>query len=58
MLIAVNRSQKVAFLVISAVVWAVMQSLVEVTTYLPVQGASVPYYINRFFEPSLAFAAG
>lgn len=35
-----------------------MQSLAEMTTYLPVQGASVPTYINRFFEPSLAFAAG
>ena len=28
------------------------------TTYLPVEGASVPYYVHRFFEPSLAFAAG
>ena len=35
-----------------------MQSLAEMTTYLPVQGASVPTYINRFCEPSLAFAAG
>ena len=35
-----------------------MQILAEMTTYLPVQGASVPTYINRFFEPSLAFAAG
>ena len=28
------------------------------TTYLPVVGVSVPYYVHRFFEPSLAFAAG
>ena len=28
------------------------------TTYLPVEGASVPFYVHRFFEPSLAFAAG
>jgi len=28
------------------------------TTYLPVQGASVPFYVNRYLCPSLAFAAG
>ena len=48
----------VAFIVISAIVWTVVQSLAEMTTYLPVEGASVPYYVHRFFEPSLAFAAG
>ncbi|MCJ1302252.1 hypothetical protein MMC08_005055 [Hypocenomyce scalaris] len=47
-----------AFVVISGVVWSVMNSLAEMTTYLPVQGVSVPYYLNRYFEPSLAFAAG
>lgn len=47
-----------AFVVISGVVWSVMNALAEMTSYLPVQGVSVPYYINRFFEPSLAFAAG
>ena len=35
-----------------------VQSLAEMTTYLPVDGASVPFYVHRFFEPSLAFAAG
>lgn len=48
----------IAFIVISAIVWVVVQSLAEMTTYLPVEGASVPYYVHRFFEPSLAFAAG
>ena len=48
----------VAFVVISAIVWVVVQSLAEMTTYLPIEGASVPYYVHRFFEPSLAFAAG
>ena len=50
--------QYAAYVIISAVVWVVMQSLAEMTAYLPVQGASVPVYVNRFFEPSLAFAAG
>ena len=35
-----------------------MQALAEMTSYLPVQGTSVPFYVHRFFEPSLAFAAG
>ena len=48
----------IAFIVISAIVWTVVQCLAEMTTYLPVDGASVPYYVHRFFEPSLAFAAG
>ena len=47
-----------AFIVISIIVWTVVQSLAEMTTYLPIEGASVPYYVHRFFEPSLAFAAG
>lgn len=47
-----------SFIVISAIVWTVVQSLAEMTTYLPVEGASVPFYVHRFFEPSLAFAAG
>ncbi len=48
----------IAFIVISAIVWVVVQSLAEMTTYLPIEGASVPFYVHRFFEPSLAFAAG
>lgn len=47
-----------AFVIMSALVWVVTQSLAEMTTYLPVQGASVPFYINRYLCPSLAFAAG
>ena len=47
-----------AFVVMSFVIWAVMNALAEMTTYMPVQGASAPYYVKHFFEPSLAFAAG
>jgi amino acid transporter len=35
-----------------------MNMLGEMTTYLPVRGVSVPYFINRFTEPSLGFAVG
>lgn len=47
-----------AFAVMSVIIWFVTQSLAEMTTWLPVPGASVPFYINRFWDPSLAFASG
>ena len=42
----------------SMVVWVIMNALGEMTTYLPVKGVSIPYFVNRFVEPSLAFAVG
>ena len=56
--IAGGGSLFLAFCTMSLVIWCVMNSLVEMTTYLPVEGTSVPYYVNRFVEPSLAFASG
>jgi len=47
-----------SFVVISLVIWVVMNSIGEMTTWLPIPGASPAFYVNRFFEPSLAFAAG
>ena len=47
-----------AFCFMSVVIWCVMNSLTEMTTYLPVEGTSVAYYVNRFLDPSLAFASG
>lgn len=46
------------YIVMSSVVYFVMNMLGEMTTYLPVRGVSVPYLINRFTEPSLGFAVG
>lgn len=46
------------YIAMSTVVYFVMNMLGEMTTYLPVQGVSVPYFINRFTEPSLGFAVG
>lgn len=40
------------------VVWNVMNNLAEMVTYLPLKGISIPYFVGRFVEPSLAFAAG
>lgn len=47
-----------AYIVMSFILWAAMNCLAEMTTYLPTKGASVSYYIDRFVDPSLAFAAG
>ncbi|KAJ5215980.1 uncharacterized protein N7498_002387 [Penicillium cinerascens] len=47
-----------AYIVMSTVVYFVMNMLGEMTTYLPVRGVSVPYLISRFTEPSLGFAVG
>lgn len=47
-----------AYLVQMVVVWVVMNDLAEMTTYLPMKGISIPYFVGRFVEPSLAFAAG
>ncbi|KAI7296987.1 amino acid permease [Hortaea werneckii] len=40
------------------VVWVVMNNLAEIVTYLPMRGISLPYFVGRFVDPSLAFADG
>ena len=40
------------------VVYNVMNNLAEIVTYLPMRGITIPYFIKRFVDPSLAFAAG
>ncbi|KAK7755416.1 hypothetical protein SLS62_002643 [Diatrype stigma] len=47
-----------AYLSMMLVVWVVMNDLGEMVTYLPLKGISIPYFVSRFVEPSLAFAAG
>lgn len=46
------------YLSMMAVVWNVMNNLAEMATYLPLKGISIPYFVERFVEPSLAFASG
>ncbi|KAK6827589.1 proline-specific permease [Apiospora arundinis] len=46
------------YLSMMLLVWVVMNDLGEMSTYLPLKGISIPYFVNRFVEPSLAFAAG
>jgi amino acid transporter len=47
-----------AYLSMMGVVWCVMNDLAEMVTYLPMKGISVPYFVDRFVDPSLSFASG
>lgn len=47
-----------AYLSMILVVWVVMNDLAEMATYLPLKGITVPYFVTRFLDPSLGFAAG
>lgn len=47
-----------AYISMMLVVWIVMNDLAEMCTYLPLKGISIPYFVSRFVEPSLAFADG
>ncbi|OAA60677.1 amino-acid permease inda1 [Cordyceps fumosorosea ARSEF 2679] len=47
-----------AYIFMMAIVWTVMNCLAEMVTLLPMRGITVPYFVERFVDPSLAFAAG
>lgn len=47
-----------AYLSMMLVVWNMMNNLAEIVTYLPMKGITVPYFVKRFVDPSLAFATG
>lgn len=40
------------------VVWVVMNTIAEMTTYLPMKGITMPYFTDRYVDRSLAFASG
>ena len=46
-----------AYLAMMIVVYNVMNNLAEIVTYLPMKGITIPYFVKRFVDPSLAFAA-
>ncbi|CAB60020.1 plasma membrane proline transmembrane transporter Put4 [Schizosaccharomyces pombe] len=47
-----------SYVIMSFVIWTVMNALGEMCTYLPLSGASPITYIERYVDASLAFAAG
>jgi amino acid transporter len=46
------------YLSMMMVVWIVMNTIAEMTTYLPMKGITLPYFTNRYVDSSLAFASG
>ncbi|KAH6619353.1 amino acid permease/ SLC12A domain-containing protein [Chaetomium sp. MPI-SDFR-AT-0129] len=46
------------YLSMMLVVWVVMNTIAEMTTYLPMKGITMPYFTNRYVDSSLAFASG
>ncbi|KAF1975743.1 amino-acid permease inda1 [Bimuria novae-zelandiae CBS 107.79] len=47
-----------AYLSMMMVVWCVMNNLAEIVTYLPMKGITIPYFVKRNVDSSLAFALG
>ncbi|KAK1757780.1 proline-specific permease [Echria macrotheca] len=47
-----------AYMVMMFVVWVIMNDIAEMTVYLPMRGITLPYFTNRYVDPSLSFAAG
>ncbi|KAI7340779.1 histidine permease [Hortaea werneckii] len=48
----------VGFIIMSFLLFAVVTAITEVATYLPVHGASMAYYGNRYISRSMGFALG
>lgn len=46
------------YLSMMIIVWDVMNVLAEIVVYLPMKGITVPYFVERFVDPGLAFATG
>lgn len=46
------------YLSMMLIVYCMMNILAEMVTFLPMKGISIPYFVGRFVDPSLAFAAG
>ena len=48
----------IAYIIMALLVYGVVTAVIEVSTFLPVSGASMAYYGGRFVSPSLGFAMG
>jgi amino acid transporter len=46
------------YLSMTLVVYIIMNILGEMVTYLPLSGITIPYFVKRYVDPSLAFATG
>ena len=48
----------IAYTLTSLLVYCIVTAVIEVSTYLPISGASISYYCTRFVSSSLGFALG
>lgn len=48
----------ISYIIMSAMVWILTMDLAEMASYMPIRGMTIPYLVQRFVEPSLAFAFG
>lgn len=47
-----------AFITMSILVYCIVTSIIEISAYLPINGASLSYYATRYVSPSLGVAMG
>lgn len=47
-----------SYIILSVVVWFVMNMLAEMATFLPVPGAGAQQFVNDYTDPSIGFAIG
>lgn len=47
-----------SYIILSAVVWFVMNMLAEMATFLPVPGAGAQQFVSDYTDPSIGFAIG
>lgn len=48
----------IAYTLMSLLVYCIVTAVIEISTYLPVSGASISYYCTRYVSSSLGFALG
>lgn len=48
----------ISYMIMSILVWILTMNLAEMASYLPIRGMTIPYLVQRFVDPSLAFAVG
>ena len=47
-----------SYVIMSGLIWVLAMDIAEMSAYMPIRGMTIPYLIQRFIEPSLAFATG
>lgn len=48
----------ISYIIMSGLIWILTMDLAEMASYMPIRGMTIPYLVQRFAEPSLAFATG